>query len=187
MSPPVPHVVVRQSRPSDIDYVERIAELLIEASRDHDVAVRERALLEEKICDGHAAIILEQQKLVGFGYISVWSGNVISHSGVVIDPAFRGRGLFRLIKKVLIEIGLQLHPSADVISLSSSALVAKVNRSLGFHDVPLEQLCSDLEFWKGCFGCRQYHQAQISQHANRKNQFGTYCCCSGMRLFRQTS
>ena len=56
------------------------------------------------------------------------------------------------------------------MSLTTSPQVKKLNLSLGFHVVPLDQLADDPAFWEGCKTCRNY--AEVKARGER-------CCCEG--------
>ena len=48
----------------------------------------------------------------------------------------------------------------------------KINSELGFRPVPFSELTDDMEFWKGCQGCRNY---DILERNNYK-----MCLCTGL-------
>ena len=177
-------VSVRASEPSDFSYAEVAAELILRASQDFQIAARSPYMLMEKITAGHAALALEGEELIGFGYIAAWKDNTVSHSGMVVREDHRGTGLFVKLKEVLMDIANREYPESDVISLTASDAVRKVNAGLGYQFVPLSELSKDPEFWNGCRGCKDYETVNSSDSTAELNPFGMRCCCRGMRLVR---
>ena len=167
-------VVVRLSRPDDAVRAGEAAALIDAASADHDIARREPAFLREKLAHGHAALALDGDELVGFGYWSAWEGGrFVSHSGLVVRPDRRGLGLGRRLKLALFDSSRAALPRATLMSLTTSPQVRALNLALGFRPVPLERLTTDPGFWKGCATCRRQAEARAA---------GDACCCEGMIL-----
>jgi GNAT superfamily N-acetyltransferase len=162
------------ARPEDASRAREAAALIRRASRDHDIARRATPFLRDKILSGKAVLALHEDRLVGFGYFSDWEGGrFVSHSGLVVDDAFRGRGLGRRMKTRLMQAGARRFPEATVMSLTTSPAVLAMNRSLGFRKVPVERLTTDPAFWEGCKACRNYAEMQ---------RLGRRCCCDAMIL-----
>lgn len=169
-----PEVQVRPSGPDDVAHVEAAAALIAAAARDHDIAEREAGFLTEKIVTGKAAVALEGERLVGFGYYSAWEhGAFVSHSGLVVEPDRRGRGLGRRLKMALFEGSSARYPDAVTMSLTTSPQVRAMNLSLGFRPVGFGEMTTDEAFWDGCKTCRNY--AKVLARGER-------CCCEGMIL-----
>ena len=167
-------VDVRVSRRADAPHAEEASRMIAEASREHDIALREVEWLRKKIEGGRAAVALRGEELVGFGYWSEWEdGRFVSHSGLVVRPELRGRGLGRRLKTVLLEESRRRFPRASLMSLTTSKEVKRMNLSLGFRPVPLERLTTDPAFWEGCRGCSNYEEVQ---------RRGEKCCCEGLIL-----
>jgi len=130
--------------------------------------------LEDKLRRGRAALALSGGELVGFGYWADWEGGrFVSHSGLVVRPDHRGRGLGRELKRRLFDSSRRELPGATLMSLTNSPEVKALNLGLGFVVVPLAELTSDPRFWEGCATCRNY--AEIRARGER-------CCCEGMVL-----
>ncbi len=169
-----PDLEVRQATAADDVYAEAASQLIQKASKDHDIAERSPDWLRGKIRGGKAAVALQGDQLIGFGYFSDWQdGKFVSHSGLVVDDAFRGHGLGRRLKQQLMAGTRRLFPDATMMSLTTSPAVKAMNLSLGFRVVPLDQLTSDQSFWDGCKTCRNYAEVQAR---------GERCCCEGMIL-----
>ena len=142
------------------------------ASRDNDIAVRDEAMLRDKIATGRAVVGLDGGELVGFGYFAEWEGGRrVSHSGLVVAESHQGIGLGRRLKEALIAASDALFPDASTISLTTSKAVEALNLSLGFRRCELDELTDDPAFWEGCLTCRNYARVQAR---------GEKCCCFGM-------
>ncbi len=167
-------VSVRMARPDDAALAREASALIRQASRSHDIARRAVPFLRDKIVAGKAVLALHEGRLVGFGYFSDWEdGKFVSHSGLVVDDAYRGRGLGRRMKMRLMRAGARRFPKAVVMSLTTSPAVLAMNRSLGFRKVPIARLTKDPAFWEGCKACRNYEEMQRQ---------GKQCCCDAMIL-----
>lgn len=169
-----PAVEVRIGRAEDRDYAAAAARMIRRASRENDIAEREESLLLSKIERGRSVLALSGDRLVGFGFFSVWEGGAfVSHSGLVVHEDFRGHGLARQLKECLFTATRAQYPHAKTMSLTSSPIVRKLNLSLGFRDASFEELTTDPEFWAGCNACR---------NVDEMREQGKQCCCEGMLL-----
>ena len=165
---------MRDSGPEDVRFVEAAGELIRAASREHRIVPRDPAFLREKIEHARAALALEGDALVGFGYWSDWEGGrFVSHSGLVVDDAHRGRGLGRRLKERLLESARRALPGASLMSITVSPAVKTLNLALGYRPVPLEALTRDPAFWAGCAPCPELDAARAA---------GKLCCCEGFLL-----
>ena len=118
-APRDPEVQVRVSGPADVAWVDAAVGLIHEAAAEHDIAERSPAMLRHKIESGRAALALQRrggtEELVGFGYYSEWEGGrFVSHSGLVVRPELRGRGLGRRLKQALFQASRERFPDANV-------------------------------------------------------------------------
>ena len=167
-------IEVRESTPEDVRFAEAASRLIEEASKEYDIARRTPEWLAKKIVARRAAVALEGDELVGFGYWSSWEGDAfVSHSGLVVRPDHRGTGLGRELKMVLFDSSRRQLPEATLMSLTTSPQVRRLNESLGFVVVPLDELTTDPAFWEGCKTCRNYEAVRAR---------GEKCCCEGMIL-----
>ncbi len=165
---------MRESRPEDARLAEAASELIAQAASEFDIARRAPDWLRKKIEKGRAALALRGDELVGFGYWSAWENDAfVSHSGLVVKPGLRGRGLGKRLKRVLFDSSRRALPRATLMSLTTSPQVKELNLELGFRIVPLELLTKDPAFWEGCKTCRNYAEVQRQ---------GKKCCCEGMIL-----
>lgn len=167
-------VEVRIATPEDRKLAKAAERLIEGAVEGADIARRSKKLLRKKIESGRAAVALHDGELVGFGYFSKWQdGQFVSHSGLVVREDFQGRGLGRLLKERLFEASRKQFPDARIMSLTTSKAVESLNLSLGFRHVPLSELTTDPEFWKGCETCRNFEEVCKQ---------GEQCCCFAMLL-----
>ena len=115
-------------------------------------AKREKSLIEQKILQGKAVIALCGKEVAGFGYIELWDG-MVSHSGLIVLPSYRGQGLALKIKQKLFELSQEKYPLCPIFGLTTSGRVMKINTSLGYDTVTYDKLPASPAFWKGCEGC----------------------------------
>ena len=166
--------VVRRARPDEEALAEEAAALIASAAEEHDLARRAPAWLAAKIRSGRAVLALAGGELVGFGLWSEWEGGLwISHSALVVRPDWRGRGLGRRLKELLLASSRAAYPRAHILSLTTSPAVRALNLALGFRDASLDALTRDPAFWAGCETCRNATAARAA---------GRRCCCGGMVL-----
>lgn len=165
-------ITVRGTGPGDERFAAAAAELIRSVAHDHDIALRSEEWLAKKIAAGRAAVALEGDELIGFGYWSSWEHErFVSHSGLVVRADRRGHGLGKRLKRELFESTRRALPRARIMSLTTSPQVIAMNRALGFEIVPLERLTKDEAFWDGCRTCRNYADVRAR---------GERCCCFGM-------
>jgi GNAT superfamily N-acetyltransferase len=123
--------------------------------------------------NGNAVIALEEGVFAGFCYIEVWGhGKYVAHSGLIVAPEFRGKGLAKKIKKEVFELSLEKYPKAKVFGITTGMAVMKINSHLGYKPVHFSELTDDPEFWKGCQTCKNY---DVLTRTERK-----MCLCTGM-------
>ncbi|MCB0329483.1 MAG: hypothetical protein KDD70_07465 [Bdellovibrionales bacterium] len=178
------HWIVRASDSNDFQYAPIAAEMLLRASQTDDIAARSTYLLSQKITAGHAALALDGEQLVGFGYLARWKDNTVSHSGMIVLEDYRKFGVFRELKSILMDIAEREFADCDLISLTCSPAVKKVNEQLGYTVTSLVALTDDPEFWKGCQGCKNFESVNKPGSNCEVNSLGTRCCCTAMRLYR---
>lgn len=160
---------------SHLPYAKRVCRMIEEAAkvRGTGIAKRDPSYIETKIREGKAVIALKGEELAGFCYIETWQhGNYVAHSGLIVNPSFRGEGLAKTIKAKAFELSKQKFPQAKVFGLTTSLPVMKINSELGYKPVTFSELTQDETFWKGCQSCVNY---DILNRTNRK-----HCLCTGM-------
>jgi GNAT superfamily N-acetyltransferase len=176
-TPPEPAIEVRVSTSRDVVHVARIQALLEVAHQSGAiVAGRSAEYVAAALKEKRAVVVVRGELLVGFATAHAWqSEQYVSHSAMVVAPEFRGRGLARRMKALLIETSRRRWPNAAILSLTLSTQVERLNKSFGFEPVPYCDLTTDPEFWAGCEGCM--HHAHL-----KRNQQQDCHCWSGLLL-----
>ena len=69
------------------------------------IARRSPQYISKKMEAGNAVIALENNEFAGFCYIEVWGhGKYVAHSGLIVSPDHRGKGLAKQIKKRVFDL-----------------------------------------------------------------------------------
>lgn len=141
--------------------------------RGTGIAKRTPEYIETKIRNGNAVIALEGDKFAGFCYIETFGKkNFVVHSGLIVHPDFRNRGLAKKIKTKVFKYSQEKYPDAKIFGITTGLAVMKINYELGYKPVTFSELTDDPEFWKGCQTCQNY---DVLQRTNQK-----MCLCTGM-------
>ncbi|MCW3463625.1 GNAT family N-acetyltransferase [Chitinophaga nivalis] len=169
-------IIVRVATPDDIHYSNTITDEM-EASakaRGTGIAKRSPAYVELKMQEGKAVIaITDKGDWVGFCYIEAWGHDkFVANSGLIVNPAFRGHGVAKSIKKKIFELSREKYPDSKIFGLTTGLAVMKINSELGYEPVTYSELTDDDEFWKGCRSCVNF---DILTSKQRKN-----CLCTAM-------
>ena len=163
------------AQPKHIKFAKAISEC-IDASakiRGTGIARRSPEYVTTKMINGNAIIALEKNQFTGFCYIEVWGhGKYVAHSGLIVAPEFRGKGLAKKIKKKVFELSLEKYPDAKVFGITTGMAVMKINYELGYKPVHFSELTDDPEFWKGCQTCKNYDVLTRTAQS--------MCLCTGM-------
>jgi GNAT superfamily N-acetyltransferase len=166
---------ILRAKAEHIIYAKQISLCIDESAkvRGTGIARRTPKYLATKIENGNAVIALDEDQFAGFCYIEVWGhGKYVAHSGLIVAPEFRGRGLAKKIKKELFNISLKQYPKAKIFGITTGQAVMKINYELGYKPVHFSELTDDPEFWKGCQTCKNF---DILTRTERK-----LCLCTGM-------
>ncbi|MEO1653089.1 MAG: GNAT family N-acetyltransferase [Bacteroidota bacterium] len=158
-----------------LDYAESICRLIEEAAkiRGTGIAKRNPEYIRQKIKEEKAIIALADGRLAGFCYIETWDhAKYVAHSGLIVNPDFRGLGLAKKIKAEAMNLSRKRFPEAKVFGLTTSLPVMKINSELGYKPVTFSELTQDETFWKGCQSCVNY---DVLTRTKRK-----HCLCTGM-------
>lgn len=156
---------------------QEISDTIAEAAKDKNsgLALRAPEYIRTKIEAGNGVIALDEGRFAGFCYIQPWEhGLFVAHSGLIVKPAYRGRGLATQLKRKAYELTRQKYPQAKIFGLTTSPAVKDINTSLGYSTVPYCQITADINFWKGCCSCVHYGTLC-------RNGFES-CNCSAMLL-----
>ena len=142
-------------------------------NRGTGIALRSPEYISKKIENGNAVIAINNNEFAGFCYIEIWGhGKYVAHSGLIVSPLFRGRGIAKKIKKLTFEHSINKYPNARIFGITTGLPVMKINYQLGYKPVTFSELTNDEEFWKGCQTCKNYDVL------NRTNK--EMCLCTGM-------
>ena len=141
--------------------------------RGTGIARRTPQYIATKIENGNAVIALEGDTFAGFCYIEVWGhGKFVAHSGLIVAPEYRGKGLAKKIKGEVFNLSLKKYPEAKVFGITTGMAVMKINYELGYKPVHFSELTDDPDFWKGCQTCKNY---DVLTRTERQ-----MCLCTGM-------
>ena len=122
--------------------------------RGTGIARRTPEYIIKKIEAGNAVIALDKEEFAGFCYIEKWGhGKYVAHSGLIVAPKFRGKGLAKKIKTEIFNLSKKKYPNSKVFGITTSKTVMRINFELGYRPVPFSELTDDPEFWKGCRTC----------------------------------
>ena len=156
-------------------YAELISETIADSARQRGTGIAKRTpeYIQMKMRNGNAVIALEGDKFAGFCYIETFGEkNFVVHSGLIVHPDYRNRGLAKQIKTKVFNHSRQKYPKAKVFGITTGLAVMKINYELGYKPVTFSELTDDPEFWKGCQTCQNY---DVLMRTDRK-----MCLCTGM-------
>lgn len=169
-------IYVRTATAADAKYAFLIAaEMKASAiARGTGIANRSPESLMEKMESGHAVIALNKEGTwAGFSYIESWEGGAfVSNSGMIVNPAFRERGVAKAIKKNIFQLSRTLYPTAKIFSITTGAAIMKLNTALGFEPVTYARITKDSRFWEKCKQCVNYSLLEKMAYSN--------CLCTAM-------
>ena len=141
--------------------------------RGTGIARRSAEYIAEKIKNGNSIIALENNEFAGFCYIEKWEhGKYVAHSGLIVNPKFRGQGLAKKIKKKIFKLSKKKFPGVKIFGITTAQAVMKINYELGYKPVTFSELTDDNEFWIGCKTCKNY---DVLTRTKRE-----MCLCTGM-------
>lgn len=167
-------VIVADER--HLSYAETISHELYLSSLGDKIGIAQRTpeYIRDKILSGKAVIALtDEGELAGFSYIESWGEkSFVANSGLIVPEKFRALGLARRIKEQTFILSRKLFPKAKIFSMTTSAAVMKMNYEFGFRPVTYDALTDDVEFWKGCEGCRNFPVLQEQKYR--------VCICTGL-------
>lgn len=157
-------------------YAEQICDEMAESAKARGTGIARRTsdYISQKMLEGKAVIAVHHDGTwAGFCYIETWShGTFVANSGLIVNPAFRNKGLAKMIKRTVFELSRKKYPDAKIFGLTTGLAVMKINSELGYEPVTYSELSQDEDFWKGCKSCVNY---DILVSKDRKN-----CMCTAM-------
>jgi GNAT superfamily N-acetyltransferase len=167
---------VRTAEPKDVKYVYPILEEMERSARARGTGIARRTpqSICRKIYDGKAVIALtEGGDWAGFVYLEVWSGGeFVSNSGMIVNPAYRNQGVASMIKDRVFALARSRYPMAKIFSITTGAVIMKMNHRLGFEPVVYSSITRDGGFWDQCKQCVNYPILE----SNRREK----CLCTAM-------
>lgn len=171
------NIIIKISDKNDLKYVNEVVDLLEKESQviGAGFAVRTSDYIEDKIRKGLSIIAVDKSnsEFVGFIYIETWQHNkYVANSGLVVSENYRGKGIGRKLKEKSFELSRRLYPNSQLLDLTTSLAVIKINSSLGYEPVEYDQLTKDDDFWMECETCMYY---DVLVRTNRIN-----CLCEAM-------
>jgi GNAT superfamily N-acetyltransferase len=169
-------IIVRVARESDEKYAECITTEMEDSAikRGTGISKRSPEYIRDKMRQGKAVIALTTGGTwIGFSYIEEWSnGEFVSNSGLIVDPAWRGKGIATRIKETVFQLARKTYPHAKIFSITTSMAIMKLNTSLGFVPVVFDAITHDARFWQGCKSCANFGILESKGYKN--------CLCTAM-------
>lgn len=167
---------VRIALPEDVKYVYPILEEMERSAKARGTGIARRTpqSLCQKIYEGKAVIAFsENGEWAGFSYIESWSkGEFVSNSGLIVNPAYRNKGVARSIKEEVFALARRMYPRAKIFSIATGAAIIKMNHRLGFEPVVYSAITREDRFWDQCKQCVNYPILE----SNRREK----CLCTAM-------
>lgn len=169
-------IIVRVADVNDGQFAQQIVEEMESSARIRGTGISKRSpgSVALKMREGKAVIALTADgQWVGFSYIEVWAkGAFVSNSGLIVNPAYRERGVARAIKEKIFQLSREKYPAARIFSITTSMAIMKMNTGLGFEPVTFDNIVREEAFWQGCKSCVNYDVLQRKQCTN--------CLCTAM-------
>jgi GNAT superfamily N-acetyltransferase len=160
---------------SHIKYASIISETIASSAkvRGTGIARRTPKYIATKMENNNAIIALDGDQFAGFCYIEVWGhGKYLAHSGLIVAPEYRGKGLAKQIKKAIFDYSKEKFTDAKIFGITTGLAVMKINYDLGYKPVTFSELTDDNEFWSGCQTCKNYDVLTRTERS--------MCLCTGM-------
>ncbi|MGN6492186.1 MAG: N-acetyltransferase [Agriterribacter sp.] len=153
-------IIVRIAEENDAIYAKEISEETYRSAiaRGSGISRRSPEMIIDKIKQGKAIIAVTTNKQwAGFSYMETWSaGAFVSHSGLIVAPAFRHLHVATQIKDRIFSLSRERYPNAKIFSITTGLTIMKLNAALGFETVTFNELPHDPSFWEGCKSCAHY-------------------------------
>lgn len=141
--------------------------------RGTGIARRSAEYISKKMESGNAIIALDNDQFAGFCYIEVWGhGKYVAHSGLIVNPDHRGKGLAKKIKQRVFRLSEEKYADAKIFGITTGMAVMNINYELGYKPVSFSELTDDPDFWKGCQTCKNYDVLTRTERS--------MCLCTGM-------
>lgn len=114
--------------------------------------------IEPKLEKGQAILGFSAEgELAGYVGFDLWDHDtVITSSGLIVLPSFRGMGLGRALKEYILEFLGCRYPNARLFTITTNLGVLKMNREMGYQTDRFEASPRDPTYWKGCMECPHF-------------------------------
>lgn len=169
-------IIVRIAGNNDRQYAQQIVDEMESSARIRGTGISKRSpgSIAAKMQEGKAVIALTTDgQWVGFSYIEIWArGEFVSNSGLIVNPAYRERGVAKAIKEKIFQLSREKYPAAKIFSITTSMAIMKMNTGFGFEPVTFENIPREEAFWLGCKSCVNYDILKGKQCKN--------CLCTAM-------
>lgn len=167
---------VRITNCKDVIHVFSIVKKMEESAKTKGIGISKRNIksLSKKISEGMAVFAILNGVIVGFCYIETFQEEFISHSGMIVFPEYRHKGIFKYIKAFILKLSSYRFPIANIFSITTNLSVLINNLNSKFKIVSFVELTSSWRFWKNCSSCNFFYYLQL----NDKEM----CFCTGLKL-----
>jgi argininosuccinate synthase len=149
---------VRVTNYKDIIYAFTISKNIEESAilREIGIAKRDTKYIASKILEGNAVFAIFNGIIIGFSYIETFQEEFIAHSGMIVFPTFRKKGISKCIKSSIFKLSSYKFPIANIFSITTSPPIIKINFDLNFKIVSFLEITNSYRFWDGCNSCNNY-------------------------------
>lgn len=167
---------VRVANKKDIIHAFTISKQIEESVilRRIGIAKRDAKYISNKIIEGNAVLAIFNGTVVGFCYIETFQEEFIAHSGMIVFPLFRHKGISKYIKSFILKFSSYKFPIANICSITTNPSVWKINIDLKFKSVSFLELTNSYRFWNNCSGCNYYNLLLT----NNRNM----CLCTALQV-----
>ena len=113
-----------------IKYCNIISETISSSAkvRGTGIALRSPVYIKQKIENNNAVIALKNDEFAGFCYIEKWGhGKYVAHSGLIVSPKFRGKGLAKKIKTLTFNHSKNKYPNAKIFAWFKEIYIPRPN------------------------------------------------------------
>ncbi len=168
-------IVIHIANQDHYHYADEICDVISDSAKVRGTGIAKRSpdYIRTKIQNGNAIIALSGNQFAGFCYIEVWGHEkYVAHSGLIVHPDFRNKGLAKKIKEFTFNHSLKKYPTSKVFGITTGLAVMKINSDLGYKPVTFSELTNDPKFWAGCRTCTNFDILTAKEHK--------MCLCTGM-------
>ncbi|MGB0167192.1 MAG: GNAT family N-acetyltransferase, partial [Luteibaculum sp.] len=113
--------IVEAANASHKHFAETICKAYKESAKARGTGISQRSeeFVEQKMADGDAIIATYDGEFAGFTYISTYEDrDYVAHSGLIVNPKFRGMGLAKKLKHSIFELTREKYPDASIFGIT---------------------------------------------------------------------